>query len=117
MAVSAWLGSPAPALTMLEPAVAGSVLVLGLLVAFAVRWPAPAGVGLVALLAFFHGTAHGMELPGTAAPALYALGFVAATALLHGVGLALGLSARGAPLLRLAGSMIALTGVYLLANA
>jgi urease accessory protein len=117
MAVSAWLGSSAPALPMLEPAIAGSVLVLGLLVAFAVRLPTRASVGLVGLLAFFHGFAHGMELPDAAAPALYALGFLASTAMLHGIGLALGLSMRGATLLRLGGSMIALTGLYLLANA
>jgi len=105
-------------LPILEPGIAGSLLVLGLLVAFAVRMTAPAYLGLVGLFAFFHGYAHGLELPETAAPALYALGFVMATAILHGIGLGVGFSTRGMTLIsRLGGSLISLTGLYLLASA
>jgi len=117
MAAAAGLAVAGVALPLLEPAIASSVLVLGLLVAFAVRLPTSASVGLVGSLAVFHGFAHGLELPGAASPALYALGFAAATAMLHGIGLGLGLSMRGLALLRLGGSVIALTGLYLLASA
>ena len=96
MAASAWLAVGGAELPLLEPAVAGSVLALGLLVACAVRVATPASLALVGVFAIFHGYAHGLELPASAVPALYALGFVAATATLHGLGLALGLSLRGA---------------------
>jgi urease accessory protein len=83
MGASAALSSSGAELPMLEPAIASTVLVLGLLVAFAVRLETPVSVGLLGLLAFFHGYAHGLELPETAAPALYALGFITSTAMLH----------------------------------
>ncbi|MGB8410226.1 MAG: HupE/UreJ family protein, partial [Gallionella sp.] len=67
----------------------------------------------------FHGYAHGLELPQSAAPAEYALGFLAATATLHFSGVAAGLAMREryAVLSRLLGSAIAISGVYLLAAA
>lgn len=97
-----------------EPLVAASVLVLGLLAA--ARWQlAPAAsAALVGAFAIFHGLAHGSELQGGAALA----GMVLATAGLHGLGLALGLQLRAlAPAWsRLAGGSIALLGLGLLAR-
>lgn len=102
---------------LLEPAIASSVLVLGLLVACAARLPTAASIGLVACFAFMHGLAHGLELPQTTAPTLYVLGFVAATASLHLAGLGIGLVARRIALVvRLGGSLIAIAGLYWLAN-
>jgi len=118
MAGSAFLGSLGVELPMLEPAIASSVLALGLLLAFAVRVSTLTSVCLVGLFAVFHGFAHGLELPQTASPVLYGLGFVTATAVLHGIGIGMGWSGRRINLfLRLGGSMIALTGLYLLATA
>ncbi len=45
---------------------------------------------LVAFFAFFHGFAHGAEMPGSASMATFALGFTLATVLLHACGLATG---------------------------
>ena len=75
------------------------------------------GVGLFAL---FHGHAHGAELPNATDPIAYGVGFVMATGLIHiagiGFGLVLGNSVRGT-LGRGAGAMIALAGVWFLAQA
>lgn len=118
MAVAAGLGMAGVELPLPEPAIAGSVLALGLLLTFTVRIGVSTGLALVGLFAFFHGYAHGLELPATATPVFYALGFVTATAMLHGIGLGLGWTARRTDwVVRLCGSMIALTGLYLLAAA
>ncbi|KQU74899.1 MULTISPECIES: HupE/UreJ family protein [unclassified Rhizobacter] len=104
-------------LPAVEPMIAASLLVLGLLVATNARLPAAAGAALAAVFALFHGLAHGAELAGpTAAFAL--TGMVAATALLHGAGIGLGLllRSRSAWLPRVAGSAVALFGIALLVN-
>jgi urease accessory protein len=118
MAGAALLGSVGTELPMLEPAIASSVLVLGLFVALAVRLSVSVSVSLVGLFALFHGYAHGLELPQTDSPALYGAGFMLATASLHGVGLALALSTRRYALVsRIGGSLIAMTGLLLLTSA
>jgi urease accessory protein len=100
------------ALPGVEPMLAASVLVLGLVVALRVQWRA-GGAALVAAFAVFHGIAHAAELPAGAGPAGYAAGFIAATALLHAAGVALGLAPRA----RAFGIPIALAGAWLLAGA
>lgn len=118
MAAGALLGSHGFPLPILEPAIASTVLVLGLLVAFAIRWSAVVSLSLVGLFAFFHGYAHGMELPQTASAPFYGVGFILATGLLHGVGLSFAaLTRRHALVSRLSGSLIAATGILLLASA
>lgn len=89
------LGMAGFALPMMEPMIAASVLVLGLMIASATTLPLPVGTALVMLFAIFHGNAHGLEAPETSQGLFYAAGFVAATASLHGIGIALGLAARG----------------------
>nr|WP_295082657.1 HupE/UreJ family protein [uncultured Roseateles sp.] len=107
-ALSGWGGS------LVEPMVAASVLVLGLLAAFRLQLPAAAAATLVGGFAFFHGMAHGAELG--AGQAL--LGMVLATALLHAAGLLIGLQLRRLPAVgsRLLGGGIALLGLGLLAR-
>ncbi len=100
----------------IEQGVAASVLVLGLLIARAARLPAALAIVVTGAFAVFHGLAHGAEgrVAGTGAAAL--LGFALATTILHGIGLAFGLAANRAParVTTLAGSAIALCGVFLL---
>lgn len=117
MAAAAGLGPLAFSLPMVEPAIACSVLVLGLLIAGSVRLPTIAGAGLVGLFAVFHGYAHGLELPQAASPILYALGFVLATSLLHGLGIGFALSSRQYKIIqRIAGcSLIVASGLLLAA--
>jgi urease accessory protein len=99
----------------IEAMVAASVLVLGLLVAFQSRWPLAAGMGLVSLFAFFHGHAHGLEMPEAASPVLYGFGFVLATVVLHLVGIA---SARvSGRWVQAAGVFTAAAGAWFMVNA
>ena len=119
MAVGGALGMAGVGLPLAEPGIAASVLILGLLIAAAVRLPLAAGVALVGGFALCHGYAHGAEMPATAAGAVYALGFAGATALLHGCGFGLGaLMQRGAKAewLRAGGVAISAAGVLLLWN-
>jgi urease accessory protein len=92
-----------------EPMIAASLLVMGLLLATRQRLPAAASALLVGGFALFHGAAHGLELTGTAALA----GMVASTLLIHLAGLGLGraMQHRSAALPRWMGSAIALVGL------
>jgi len=116
MAVAALLGASGYGLPVLEPLIAGSVLILGLMVVFAIRLPVNLSMLLVGLFAVFHGYAHGLEMPQASSAILYGSGFVLATALLHSIGIGLGRVAYRKHLLsRLSGSIIAIAGLYLAA--
>jgi urease accessory protein len=103
------------ALPFVEPGILASVVVLGLLVALAVRLPASAGIAVIGLFALLHGHAHGMMAPENAGGLGYMAGFALATALLHavgiGAGLGFGLKFRGC--VRAAGAACAALGVGL----
>ncbi len=96
-------------LPAIEPMIAASMLVVGLLLAARARLPEAAGAMLVGAFAVFHGAAHGQELAGAAALA----GMVLGTALLHAAGIAIGLGMRRASpwLPRAAGAVVALMGL------
>ena len=117
MAAAATLASFGLLLPFMEPAIACSVLVLGLLIAGSVRLPTSVCALLVSLFAVFHGYAHGLELPQAASPILYGAGFVLATALLHGLGIGFARNSRQHKMLqRIAGySLIAASGLLLAA--
>ena len=72
-----------------------SIIILGLLIALAVKAPVSLGAAIAGLFAFFHGHAHGVEA-AAASPIPYAAGFSLATAGLHVIGIALGLFAKTA---------------------
>jgi urease accessory protein len=96
--------------------IAGSVILLGFMVVFAIRLPVNLSMLLVGLFAIFHGYAHGLEMPQASSAILYGSGFVLATALLHSIGIGLGRVAYRKHLLsRLSGSIIAIAGLYLAA--
>ena len=92
-----------------EPMIAASLLVMGLLLATRQRLPAAAGALLAGGFALFHGAAHGQELVGLGALA----GMVASTLMIHLAGLGLGraMQHRSAALPRWMGSAIALVGL------
>ena len=117
MAAAATLASFGLLLPLMEPAIACSVLVLGLLIAGSVRLPTSLGALLVGLFAVCHGYAHGLELSQAASPILYGAGFVLATALLHGLGIGFASNSRQHKILqRIAGySLIAASGLLLAA--
>ena len=103
-------GVPIPAV---ETGIAVSAIVLGAMVAFAVRPPIWVAAVIVGAFAIFHGHAHGTELPGSASPLAYSLGFVIATGLLHLCGIAFGALTHwpaGSIAVRAGGGLIALGG-------
>jgi len=104
------LGVPLPGV---ETGIALSSVMLGIVVAFAVRPPLWVAALIVGTFAIFHGHAHGAEMPKAANAPTYACGFVIATGLLHLCGIAFGLLVRwswGKRLVRAGGVAIALVG-------
>lgn len=114
MAAGAVAGTTGLAMAGVEPAIALSVLLFGAFIAVRLVLPAAALVVLSAAFAWFHGFAHGMEMPaGTGTD--FMAGFVLATAALHASGVAVGALLRGhARVLRGLGVVTALTGAGLL---
>ena len=86
MAVGGAFGMGGLVLPQVEPVILGSALALGALVAMAARLPLVASVAIVGVSAFFHGQAHGVEMPEGGNGWMTILGFVVATAALHGAG-------------------------------
>lgn len=119
MALGGLLGFAGLPLPMVEFGIAGSVLILGGLIALASRLPLVASMALVGLFALFHGYSHGTEMAVNASAGLYSIGFMLTTALLHGIGIGIGWLAQRklpSPALRLGGAFIAFNGLLLLAS-
>jgi urease accessory protein len=110
------LGLAGVQLPAVEPMIAASLLVLGLLVFTRRRLPAVAAAALVGVFAVFHGVAHGQELAGESGAALTLGGMLAATVLLHAGGIAIGWALRNGHrwMPRVAGAAVAIFGIALL---
>jgi urease accessory protein len=116
MGMGGILGMSHVGLPLVEQGILGSVLILGVLIAAAVRLPLMASVAIVALFALCHGHAHGTEMPDSISGLSYGLGFILATSLLHFSGLGLGMMIQkfSRPVVtRWAGGVLALAGLYL----
>jgi urease accessory protein len=113
MALGGALGVAGVPIPAVETGIAVSAIVLGAMVAFAVRPPIWVAAVIVGAFAIFHGHAHGTELPNAANALAYSLGFVIATGLLHLCGIAFGALAHwpaGSLAVRAGGGLIALGG-------
>lgn len=120
MAFGAALGVVGVSIPAVEIGIAGSAVVLGLLIVLAVRLPLWLAGVIVGVFAIFHGYAHGIELPEAANPFAYGVGFVTATGLLHLIGIAFGLLIRwpmGTYAVRAGGAVISAVGCVYLLNA
>lgn len=108
------LGVPLPGV---EIGIAISAVVLGLMVALAVKPHLAVAALIVGAFAIFHGYAHGAELPEGGNAVAYSAGFVIATGVLHLCGIAIGLLTHwpaGRIAVRFAGSAIAVAGLVFL---
>ena len=76
MAFGGFLGIAGIPVPFIELGIALSVIVLGAIVAFGVKVPVAAAMGIVGLFAIFHGHAHGSEMPMDASGLEYGLGFM-----------------------------------------
>ncbi|MDQ0025490.1 urease accessory protein [Variovorax paradoxus] len=117
--VGALMGLAGVQLPAVEPMIAASLLVLGLLVATRIHLPAAVAAAVVGVFAIFHGVAHGHELASEQGAALTLAGMVGATVLLHLAGIGLGWALRHANawLPRLAGAAVVALGATLLSQA
>ena len=105
---------------MVELGIAGSVIAVGMLMALEMKMKTVYAALLVGLMAFFHGHAHGTEIPLAASGALYAAGFTFSTICLHVFGVALGDALRSLwqqKVLRAVGVATAVAGFVLLLGA
>ncbi len=116
MIIGGILGIAGIAIPFVEQGIVMSVLILGVLIAAAVRLPLSASVAIVGLFAIFHGYAHGAEIPSTVSGVAYGIGFALATATLHLSGIGFGVFFQRIARLqvvRFAGVAIAIGGGFL----
>ena len=108
-----WSGLDVPSI-LVESAIALSVILLGGVIVLDAKLPLPAAMASVGFFGFFHGYAHGAEIPDIAAPMEYAPGFLLGTVLLHLTGVLIGDIARrykrGVTVLRIAGGVFVVIG-------
>jgi urease accessory protein len=109
-------------LPFVEPAIAASAVVIGLLALVALQVPTAVGMVMVGFFSLFHGYAHGGEL-GEAGALNFCVGFALSTMLLHAVGVGAGLAmgrvvggSSGRWMTRIAGGLTALGGLWLVAG-
>ena len=115
LAAGALAGFAGLAVPAVEPMIAASLLVIGLLIATRARLPLGLAVALAGGFAAFHGAAHGLELGGDGAGSALA-GMLVSTAALHlaGIGLGYAVFSRRRWLSASAGGALALLGSALL---
>lgn len=102
---------------IVESGIAGSVLALGLLIAFTVRLPVGTAATLTGGFALLHGLAHGIEMQAGTSVGMYAAGLMLATLALHVAGVLAGRATLSNRIARLVGATVAATGAWLLAFA
>jgi urease accessory protein len=120
MAMGAMFGLMGMPLPGIEYGIAASAILLGAAVMFEVRPPLALAAIMVGFFAVFHGHAHGTELPPGQSALLYSMGFVMATGCLHAAGIGIGTVYRwpwGQTVLRVAGTVIAMGGVFFMWKA
>ena len=98
----------------IELAIATSVIALGAVILLNRQLPMAVAMAVVAFFGFFHGVAHGAEIPEIADPLVYAAGFIIGTILLHLLGVLIGDIAKryqyGILVLRAAGGVFVILG-------
>ena len=105
---------------LIEIGILVSVIALGLAIAIEKKLPVGITMIFIGIFGFFHGSAHGLEMPWAANPFLFALGFATGTATLHIFGVIIGYFAIKTKLsiviLRITGICFAGIGIYSLIN-
>ena len=119
--VGALLGLTGFSLPSMEPAIAASVLIFGLLILSRNAFPPLLSKALIGVFALFHGVAHGSEIPGSASlisAVFFLAGMLLATLSLHTFGLFIGQCLRSSVrvIVPVLGSTLALIGIGLLSQ-
>ncbi len=116
MILGSILGREGICLPYKENAILASILTLGALIAFAVRFPTLISVIIVGIFAIFHGQVHIAEIPKNVSAFQYISGFVLTTISLHILGISLAIYSKKFSeknFVRSAGVLIASWGFYL----
>ncbi len=112
----AMLGLTGFQLPVVEPMIASSLVVLGLLLGTRTALPIAFGAALIGLFGLFHGWAHGTGLSGSTQAWQPMVGMLISTAALHASGVWAGRWVRthNRSWTRIAGALVAMTGGALL---
>ncbi|MES0871684.1 HupE/UreJ family protein [Pseudovibrio sp. SCP19] len=116
MFMAFWARYMGVVVSYVEMGILASVIVVGLLVAFALKLPVVVGALIVGVFAVFHGAAHAVEANANSL-LIYALGFSVSTFALGLAGIGLGSLTEwnsGRMFLRAFGAITALFGLYLM---
>ena len=117
MIFGGFLGAMGVRIPFVEQGIILSVILIGAVVAMALKPSSPASAVVAAIFAVLHGHVHGTELASLTIPEIgYAAGFTLTTAALHAFGVGLGsiLQKMKKPsLVRMTGGLIMLAGILL----
>ncbi|MFK7838739.1 MAG: HupE/UreJ family protein [Bdellovibrionales bacterium] len=104
-------------ITIIEQGIICSVIILGLAIAFDKKVPIWTAMLACGFFGFFHGFAHGVEIPSITVSLPYIVGFMTSTAALHLLGVAIVEGAKkyqhGMVALRYAGAAIFGIGLHI----
>jgi len=118
MLVSGWLGIGTEGFAGMEQGIAISVIVMGILVALKNKIGLVPAVLLAGAIGFFHGYAHGVEMPEESRPFVYISGYLLGVAIIFlgsiGIGNLLLKNNKNEELLRFIGAFIAGMGFVIL---
>ena len=105
---------------IIEIGILFSVVALGLVIAIEKKLPTILIIIFVGIFGFFHGSAHGLEMPQAINPIFFALGFATGTAALHLFGVIIGFysikTKISSFLLKLTGICFSMIGIYSIIN-
>lgn len=112
------MGIGSEGIPFIEPAIALSVIALGIAIAFREKLPLMMTMAFVGFFGFNHGFAHGVEMPQLAHASIYSLGFILGTTIIHLVGVGIGhfatMTEQNSRVLRFVGAFIAGMGLHIL---
>ena len=114
MVIGGLLGIQAEAFSITEYIIVFSVLITGFFLAFEARLTPMIYIPLFALFGFFHGHAHGTEMPEASNIPLYILGFITGVGVLSCIGFRLPNFFQNSIYLRLSGAFIAGMGLMMI---
>jgi urease accessory protein len=100
-------------LPQVEGIISVSVFILGLAIVSGGRGGVLIAYPIVAVFAFYHGHAHGAEIPTLANPSAFIMGFMIASAFLHLIGVGIGAIARNTTTRAVLGAGCAGVGLHM----
>ena len=90
MGISGWMGINTDGFPYMESGIAISIVLLGIAMLLNVSIPVFVGIIGSVIIAFFHGYAHGVEMPESTSPFLYISGFLFGALLIFAISIAIG---------------------------